>query len=329
MAIIGKKLAAVLLLAAMAIVFLSISGTKTAYAEADFNIIPNCGGLQEGNAVIGESLSFDPEKIIESNDDLMEAFFTHGEPMIFSYDDDPEGQSFRHIFSVDDDGICRWDLTDNIGCAGETFRICFRFGNGSDDTKTFSSESIRAVAKMESVPVDALKAKTYTGVPLTQDLSKIVLGEMTLTEGIDYEVEYQDNINAGAALVLLHGKGNYIGTKIKTFVIEKADNPLAAGPKTAAVKYSKLKKKAQTLAVTKVISFTKEAEGEKAYTLSSAKKGNKSFKKYFKINKTSGTVTVKKGLKKGSYKVKVKVNASGNDNYKSAMKNVTFKINVK
>ena len=41
-------------------------------------------------------------------------------------------------------------------------------------------------------------------------------------------------------------------------------------------------------------------------------------------------VTVKKGIKKGTYKVKVKVKAAGNNKYKaSAWKTVTFRVNVK
>ena len=43
----------------------------------------------------------------------------------------------------------------------------------------------------------------------------------------------------------------------------------------------------------------KDAKDKKNYTLSSAKKGKKSFRKYFKINKSTGKVTMKKGLKKG------------------------------
>ena len=110
----------------------------------------------------------------------------------------------------------------------------------------------------------------------------------------------------------------------------KAANPLTIKAKTATVKYSKLKKKAQTLAVTKVINFTNQTNDSKTYTLLSAKKGSKSFKKYFKINKTTGKVTVKKRLKKGTYKVKVKVKAAGNVNYKpSAVKTVTFTVKVK
>lgn len=118
-------------------------------------------------------------------------------------------------------------------------------------------------------------------------------------------------------------------SKTITVTVNKASNPLKIGPKTATVKYSKLKKKAQTLAVTKVIKFTKD---KKTYTLVSAKKGSKSFKKYFKISKTTGKVTIKKNkkMKKGTYKVKVKVKALGNSNYNaSAVKTVTFKVKVK
>ena len=40
-------------------------------------------------------------------------------------------------------------------------------------------------------------------------------------------------------------------------------------------------------------------------------------------------VTVKKGLKKGTYKVKVSVKAAGNDKYNPITKKVTFTIKVK
>ena len=156
------------------------------------------------------------------------------------------------------------------------------------------------------------------------------------TEGVDrvvdkanYTVEYPKGMVAAGTY---HVKVTVAGgeTFDKTFVINKAANPLSMKPKTATIKYSKLKKKAQTLAVSKVIKFTKDAKDKKTYTLSSAKKGKKSFKKYFKIDKSTGKVTVKKGLKKGTYKVKVKVKAQGNANYKaSAAKTVTFTVKVK
>ncbi len=111
--------------------------------------------------------------------------------------------------------------------------------------------------------------------------------------------------------------------------LERKANPLAVKAKTAKVKYSKLKKKSQSVKRSKVIAITKKGQGTVKYKLSSVKKGSKSFKKYFKINAKSGKVTIKKGLKKGVYKVKVKVSAAGNANYKAAEKTVTFKIRVK
>ena len=118
--------------------------------------------------------------------------------------------------------------------------------------------------------------------------------------------------------------------KIISLTVNKAANPLAIKGKTAAVKYSAVKKKTQTLAVSKLITFTKKADDKKTYTLSSAKKGKKNFRKYFKINKTTGKLTVKKGLKKGTYNLKVTVKAFGNSNYQaSAVKTVTCKIKVK
>lgn len=113
------------------------------------------------------------------------------------------------------------------------------------------------------------------------------------------------------------------------------NNTLDVKGKTATVKYSKLKKKAQYLDVSKIMSFADEGQGEKTYTLASAKKSGKSYKKYFKINESTGKLTVKKGLKKGTYTVKAKVKAAGESNPEGityllpAEKTVTIKIKVK
>ena len=100
-------------------------------------------------------------------------------------------------------------------------------------------------------------------------------------------------------------------------------NPLEIKGKTATVKYSKVKKSNQTLPVTSVISFLTPGVGDKSYVKTS---GNKKIT----INNTSGTVTVKKGLKKGSYKIKVKVLAKGDKTTAaSAWKTTTFTVKVK
>ena len=112
--------------------------------------------------------------------------------------------------------------------------------------------------------------------------------------------------------------------------VRKAANPLAIKDKTASLSFKKLKKKAQTLSASKVIRFKAKGQGTLRYALAAAKKGGKSFIRYFKINAGTGKITVKKGLKKGTYKVKIKVKAAGNAYYQpSDWKTVTSKLKVK
>lgn len=110
---------------------------------------------------------------------------------------------------------------------------------------------------------------------------------------------------------------------IKFIFSTQAANPLAVKGKTATVKYKKLRKKNKTLSVSKVIAFTKKGQGKLTYAKVS---GNKKIL----INKTTGKITVKKKIKKKTYKVKVRIKAAGNEQYKpSGWKTVTFKIKVK
>ena len=120
------------------------------------------------------------------------------------------------------------------------------------------------------------------------------------------------------------------GEKKVTVTVSKAANPLRIKAKKVSVSYSKLKKKKQTLKVSRVLKFTKKGKGKLTYALSSAKKGKKNVKKYFKVNSRNGKVTIGKGLKKGKYTVKVRVKAAGDAKYKaSKVKKVTFTITVK
>ena len=144
----------------------------------------------------------------------------------------------------------------------------------------------------------------------------------TLKAGTDYKVTYPSGRkNAGKYKVTVTGAGSYTGTVKKTFTIQKAANPMKGKGKTATVKYCKVKKKKQTLKVGTVLTV-KKPQGTVTYAKVS---GNKKIT----VAKKTGTVTVKKGLKKGKYKVKVKVKAAGNKNYKAATKTVAFFVRVK
>ncbi len=160
----------------------------------------------------------------------------------------------------------------------------------------------------------------WTGEALTP-MVKVKYKDYYLEEGTEYEVTYSKNVNAGKAKVTVTGVDWFKGTITRTFKITKIKNTLTVKAKPATVRYSKLKKAKQTLAVKKVLKVTKNV-GKVTYTKSA---GNKKIT----INKKTGKVTIKKGLKKGTYKVKVKVKAAGDKNYKAMTKTVTLKIKVK
>ena len=147
----------------------------------------------------------------------------------------------------------------------------------------------------------------------------------------DYTVSYSDNLKIGTASVSIKAAGDkYKGSITRTFKITKKTNPLSVKGKTAKVKFGKLKKKDQVLSVSKIITGTKTGHGKMSYKLVSAKKGSKSFSKHFKVKAGTGKLTVKKGLKKGTYKLKVKVRAAGDKVFRaSPARTVTIKIIIK
>ena len=154
----------------------------------------------------------------------------------------------------------------------------------------------------------------YTGKAITPSVTVSGLS------ADDFTVEYANNIKIGTATVTVNAKGDrYKGSIKRTFTITKRTNTLAASGKTATVKYKKLRKKAQKLAVSKVVKFSNKGNGTMTYTKAS---GNKKIT----INKKTGKVTIKKKLKKGTYTVKVTITAAGNATYKKATKTVTNKV---
>ena len=160
----------------------------------------------------------------------------------------------------------------------------------------------------EEVTVDLGGVKTYA----TDNNGQIRISTKSLAAK-SYDVK-----------ITFNGNDVYVNSsKVVKVTVNKAANPLKVKAKTVTVKFSKLNKKAQKLKVTKVVRFTKKGQGTLTYK---KVKGNKKIT----INKRTGKVTIKKGLKKGTYKVRMKIKAKGNANYKaSAYKTITFKIKIK
>ena len=120
------------------------------------------------------------------------------------------------------------------------------------------------------------------------------------------------------------GSGNAPATDGSDSSTDKKANPMTVKGKTVKIRYLKLSKKTQYIKRTKAIKLSK-AKGKVTYKLVSVTK--KKFKKYFKVNVKNGKVTVRKGLPAGTYKVKVKVTAAGNKDYKKLSK--TIKVTIK
>ena len=100
----------------------------------------------------------------------------------------------------------------------------------------------------------------------------------------------------------------------------KAAQSMTVKAKNPSVKASKLKNKNQTIIKAKAFTITK-AQGKVTFEKVSGSK---------KLTITSGgKITVAKGTKKGTYRIKVMVTAAGNKNYKAGSKTVTVKIKVK
>ena len=158
----------------------------------------------------------------------------------------------------------------------------------------------------------------YTGKVITPIITVRDGGEYILTKGTDYTLSYSSGRkNVGTYKVTVKFINKISGSKTFTFRIVKAKQKLSVKAVTKTVKYSAVKKKNVTVAPLAV----KNAQGKVSYKKLS---GNSKIT----VNTSNGKFTVKKGLKKGTYKVKVKVKAAGNSNYNSGAQTVTATVKV-
>ena len=74
-----------------------------------------------------------------------------------------------------------------------------------------------------TLTIDNIAAQTYTGSAITLDNVTVRHNGNPLTENTDYELSWNNNTNAGTAMVAAIGKGEYFGQfATQTFVINKA-----------------------------------------------------------------------------------------------------------
>lgn len=126
---------------------------------------------------------------------------------------------------------------------------------------------------------------------------------------------------AGTAKITITAKATSsykAATKTLTVKVAKAAPVLKTKITSKNVSYSALRKKSQV--------FTLGASVSSKGTLTYAKTAGSSA---FTVNKTNGKITVKKVLKKGTYKIKVKISAKATANYNAGTKTVLVTVRVK
>jgi hypothetical protein len=121
---------------------------------------------------------------------------------------------------------------------------------------------------------------------------------------------------------LINSKGKTVDFDSKVIPNKPLSNEPLLKDQIDFSKYSSLnlKKKNQVITIKKAFTVSK-AQGKVTYKKAG---GNAKI-----VINSAGKITVKKGLKKGTYKLKVKVTAAGNTTYKAGAKTVTVTIKVK
>ena len=296
------------------VLFASAAEAATATAEID-------GGTPmtfrcDGNAKIGSTVTFTDHSVSVDYDDT--------DPELYLY---VQGGEPGEYWSTDE-----WVFSQRIDGSVDIPASAIRSGANLTNCKVWleTVEDNIAYAKPAQftgafppplygiVTPPAAKKYTYTGSQITGVKSTdgyFVSGPVRGTSVgtyICYAVLYDGYLWA-------------VGTtdpKTIEWQILKAPNPMKLKTKTATVKRSAVKKSAQKLARSKVLTFTASAKGKVTYT-------KRSGSGKLSIAKSTGTITVKKKTKKGTYSIKVRVKAAGNGSYKALSKNVILKVKVK
>ena len=216
------------------------------------------------------------------------------------------------------------------------YLISYNFKAYDLNTKAHISNPVYSVElDWSKLGIDPIKDQTCTGKAIQPKLTFTFAGESGIkledlqsgSSGIKINVAYYNNINAGTAKVIVTGieKGTneILYTLERTFKIVRAPNNLKVKKKTVKVNYAKLRRKAQIIKASK-IKKGNSANTKIKYKLIKANKKKKSF-----VVKPSGQIKVKKGTKRGTYKLTIKATVEKTGIYQSATKKFVVTIKIK
>jgi len=192
-----------------------------------------------------------------------------------------------------------------------------RAESGSEDLTLYAVWKVNRI-NLSKVKVTGIKTKTYNGKARKQTPVLRYSGER-LKAGRDYTVKYKNNVNAGRATMTITGRGWYTGELVRRFTVKKAKNPLRIKGRTVRVRFGAARK----IAASKAIAFRKKGKGRQAYRKRSGAKA-------VSVDRKTGRITIRKGLKRGVHRIRIRVRAAGNRNYRrSAWKTAVVRILVR
>ena len=265
-------------------------------------------------------------KAIEANEFKNEADYTKASWTTFS-------KAYEEALSLISDAT-----EDEIKTAAEALNKAAEqlVASASDDTKEALSKAVEEANKVDS--------KSYTEASYKALQEAVTAAEKALDERVSQEemekiagqlkdamdklekVKVEETTiqaeesTTGKIEETTTTKNVETTTKVEQPTTAKAKQSMKVAAKKKSVKFANVKKK--NVQIRKAVVVNK-AQGNVVYT--KVKKGSSS--KLF-INK-KGKIVIKKGTKKGTYKIKVKVTAKGNENYLADSKIVTVTIKVK
>lgn len=119
---------------------------------------------------------------------------------------------------------------DNINI-NDSIKITLNGMGNYDGTKELDDTFAITGMDLNNATVDGYYDAVYTGEEITQPNLSVRLGGGTLTEGVDYYVEYTDNVHAGQATITIKPISiKYINSKVVNFTITQADNVITNDP---------------------------------------------------------------------------------------------------
>ena len=205
-------------------------------------------------------------------------------------------------------GVVNIEAVGNMGLA-----ITSLTDDGNNDTNTMSGSKF-SKDKEDGDSDDVLYHFTYNGKSCTP-VPTVTDGKdknpTTLVAGTDYEVKYYNNLNAGTALVVVTGKGDYDGfSTFETFTINRAANTMSYPNNNAAFSTNLSKNAIVQNALVKPSLQTNEVYGHMTYGLYSDAACTNAYTGDIATIDANGNVNMQK--KGGPVYVKASMDDTGN-----------------